>query len=94
MRKIAHFLGVQHNDFSGGDGSGSSSASRDAKHADALQDWVSIPRLPVGADAASGRRLCAIANYAALCKRFSKTIYREYLPDPCMPGVWDCCRCN
>lgn len=35
-----------------------------------------------------------VKDYGAFCARYSKSAYAEHLPDPCLPGVWDCCKCK
>jgi len=41
------------------------------------------------------RGVCqSVENYADFCVHYSKTIYAEHLPDPCTPGIWDCCKCR
>lgn len=41
------------------------------------------------------RGVCeSVADYGDFCAHYSKTVHAEHLPDPCVPGVWDCCKCR
>jgi hypothetical protein len=36
----------------------------------------------------------SVEDYGPFCMYYSKSTYSEHLPDPCIPGVWDCCQCK
>ena len=84
INKISKFIGVPLSH-----GKGHSAPTPDAEQAKLFQYWISIVK-----DYPGPRSLCYISNYRDICMRFSKTVYAQFLPDPCSPGVWNCCKCK